>query len=94
MDLFYSIFGITKLNIDTPNVHFIKCDTLNEAKGYQQTEFIVIKRQLGGRRASDSSFFYPNVHSYKIIDRNDLPFSLSYGKNVVHGYIFETLRSG
>jgi len=94
MEEIYSIVGITKLNIETPETHIIKCETLYEAKGFQQTEIIVIKRKLASRRATGSSFIYPNVFSYKVIDRNDLPASLSYGKNKVHGYIFETLRSG
>lgn len=94
MEKYYSFTQIEKIDFENPKCHITECESLKEAKNFPGTKIIVIKKSLASRNAIGSSFFYPDVFSYKIIDPEEAPFLLNYKNNKLTGFIIETFRSG
>ena len=93
MDKYFAITQIDKINFKDPKSHISECETLTEAQNFPLTDIIVIKKELGAQRI-DSGFIYPYVFNYKVIDKDENPYLLSYKSNKTTNFIFETLRSG
>jgi len=94
MEKYYSLIQIQKIDFENPKSHIIECETLNEAKNIPGTDIIVIKKTLPSRNAVGSTFFYPHVFRYKIIDLEEAPLFLKLKNTKLTHFILETFRSG
>lgn len=92
MDTYFAITQIDNINFKDSKSHITICETLEEAQNFPLTDLIVIKNKLGGR-TNGSGFIYPNVFSYKVIDKDEKPVLLSRKNNKTTNFIFVTLRS-
>lgn len=91
---YYSVISFERIKKDTISSHIKQFDSLEEAFEYKDSSFFIIKERLNAENIPGSNLFYPNIFKYKIINKNQQPFFIEFGRAKLFDNSIKTYRLG